>query len=103
MDLMLYLLLIGPSRPSENDRQVIVFFSSHFLRAWRSESRLTPTRANGLPSSRFTSDRSCGTMAMHAPHHSAQKSSTTTFPRKSDSLNAWPSLSLPWMSGAFLP
>src|SRR5437660_684635 len=103
MDLRLCSLRIGPSRPSKNDLQVIRYFSSHFLRVSRLASRLTPTRAKGLPSNLFTSDRSCDTIFMQAPHHSAQKVSTTTFPWESDSLNSLPSPSLPLMSGMVLP
>ena len=87
-----HVLLIGPSCTgmdhqgrivwcADNDRQVMRSFSRIGLRASRSGSELTPTRANGLPSSFFTSDRSCGYMARHGGHQFPQKSSKTTFPR----------------------
>ena len=74
---------MGPlvSPPSHHDRQVIFSFSITFLSFSLSASLLTPSRANGLSSRRFTSDRSCGYMARQGPHQLPQKSSTTTFPR----------------------
>jgi hypothetical protein len=74
---------IGPSVPPpfQNDRQVILYSFMMSLRASRSSSLFTPIRANGLLSSLFTSDRSCGNMARQGPHQNPQKSSNTTFPR----------------------
>src|SRR4051812_7988938 len=45
----------------------------------------------------------CGRDSMQGPHQVAQKSSTTTLPRKSDSLSGLPSLSATVKSGAGVP
>src|SRR5438132_5969793 len=75
---------IGPLVPLfQNDRQVMFSSFIRCLMCSRSVSLLTPTRTKGLPSRRFTSDRSCGYMARQGPHQSPQKSSVTTFPRRS--------------------
>src|SRR5262249_10169849 len=70
-----------PLGPFQNERQVICSFSFFFLQSSRSLSLLTPIRAKGLPSSRFTSDRSWGNIARHGGHQCPQKSSRTTLPR----------------------
>src|SRR6516162_6116785 len=74
---------IGPPVPPpfQNDRQVMCSLARTFFSSSRSWSLLTPIRANGLPSRRFTSDRSCSYMARQGPHQFPQKSSSTTFPR----------------------
>ena len=74
---------IGPPvlPPFQKERQVICSSFSVSLSLLRSSSLLTPTRAKGLPASRFTSDRSCGYMARQGGHQLPQKSSTTTLPR----------------------
>src|SRR5687767_1529893 len=102
--LTFHALAMGPLvlPPSHQERQVMFsFFMTSRSRSLGSE--LMPSSANGLFSSLFTSDRSCGYMARQGPHQSPQKSSTTTFPRYSLSLNVLPSTSSPWISGATLP
>ena len=49
--------------------------------AFRIMEKKNPELTNGLPSNRFTSDRSCGYMARQGGHQCPQKSRTTTFPR----------------------
>lgn len=73
---------IGPSLlpPSHQLRQVICSFAMTLLSSSRPVSLLMPTRANGLPSRRLTSDRSCGYMPRQGGHQCPQKCSTTTLP-----------------------
>src|SRR5438067_619020 len=80
---------MGPlvSPPSHHERQVIFSSAMTFLRKSLLGSLLMPRRAKGLDSIFCTSDRSCGYMARHGPHQCPQKSSITTFPRYSVSLN----------------
>src|SRR5215813_6654220 len=68
-----------PPRLLRNERQVICCFSFLALSvsAESVSSPLTPRRTKGLPSSFFTSDRSCGNIATQGPHQCAQKSSKT--------------------------
>ena len=80
--LTFHLSVIGPVVPPfQNDFQVIRFDATAFAALGFSLSPLTPTIANGRPFIRSTSATSPGTMAMHGPHHEAQKLSTTTLPR----------------------
>ena len=79
---MVHDVAIGPLvLPSRNDRQVRFSDRTASLTVSLLGSLLTPTRANGLPSSFFTSDRSCGYMARQGGHQCPQKSSSTTLPR----------------------
>src|ERR1041385_140213 len=96
-----HLLAMGPLvlPPSHQERQVMFSFLRTCL-SFDFSSLLTPISANGFPSSRFTSDRSCGYMARQGPHQSPQKSITRTLPAYSLNLNFFPSTSWPSMSGA---
>ena len=82
-------MAIGPPvlPPSNQDGQVICSLAIAACSSSRFLSLLMPTRANGLPSSLFTSDRSCGYMSRQGGHQSPQKSRTTTLPRKADKLH----------------
>src|SRR5215510_2277564 len=88
--------------PSQKNGQVICsrFIASRILGFG---SLLMPRSVKGDFSIRFTSDRSCGYMALQGGHQSPKKSSTTILPRKSVSLIAFPLTSLPLISGASCP
>ena len=97
-----------PPLSLRNDRQVILCFSIAALTvavpsltfpsgpmslkfSMVSRSPFTPTMTNGLPAYRSASARSCGTIAMHGAHQVAQKTTSVTLPRDSNSLSDLPS------------
>src|SRR5215217_9028594 len=92
-------VVIGPPvPPSHQQGQVTLPASIDLLSVSRRSSVLTLTTANGLPSYLAWSARSLGYIATQGRHHSPENTSRTTLPRKSLSLNRFPSTSAPSIS-----
>src|SRR5579883_1139928 len=89
--------------PSHHDREVMCSTFIRSLSLSLSPSLLTPSRTNGRPRIRSTSDRSSAYRSRQDPHQSAQKEMRTTLPRYSLSVNGRSSTSAPAISGAALP
>src|SRR6478736_6008549 len=98
-----YVLATLPPRPSHQCAQGMSVLLVKSCSVSRSASQLTLTKTNGLLPCCLTISRVCGIIALHGPHHVAQKSSTTTLPFRSLSLTGLLSMSEHSTSGALAP